>query len=177
MIKNGIITENDRIELLEGMLIAKARQTPRHSAVISGLNRHLVNLPEDLWIIRIRSGFTTSDSEPEPDVAVVKALPDEYLTRHPSAGDAAAIMEVSDIELASDRSLKLRIYAHAKVREYWIINLQDNVIEVYSDPIDRGADAYYRRKTIYSIDDRVSLLLAGCPTMEFSVKSVLLLKS
>jgi Uma2 family endonuclease len=112
------------------------------------------------WIIRIQSSLTTSDSEPEPDVAVVRGGPRDYLRRHPHAEDTCLVVEVADSSLQRDR-IKARLYARAGVPAYWIVNLIDSQVEVYWEPTGPSAQPEYRQKAVYRSGDRVPFLPPG----------------
>src|SRR5262245_37590070 len=84
--------------------------------------------------------------EPEPDVAVAEGSDDDYMSRLPRARDLHLICEVADSSLLLDRTHKLRVYARARIPIYWIVNLQDNRIEVYTQPRGGRTPAYQRRE-------------------------------
>jgi Uma2 family endonuclease len=102
-----------------------------------------------------------SDSEPEPDLAIVHGNVRSYLTRHPAAQDVGKIIEVADSTLPGDRLDKGRIYARAGLAIYWIINLVDRQIEVYENPSGPTPTPAYATHTIYHSADLVPLVLAG----------------
>ena len=119
-------------------------------------------------VVRVRCGFQPSPwSVPAPDVAVVPGTPDDYWDHHPST--ALLLVEVADRTLAPDRLSKSRIYAAAKVPEYWIVNLRDRVIEVMQDP-DAGA-ALYREKRVATPGDELEL--AALPGGRMAVAELL----
>jgi Uma2 family endonuclease len=125
--------QDERIELLRGVLVRMSPIGARHSSSLTRLNVILVQALSDRATIRVQLPFAAlDDSEPEPDFAIVPR--GEYDREHPSA--AYFIVEISDASLATDRGAKLRLYAECGVPEYWIVNLVDQVIEVYSEPKD-----------------------------------------
>jgi Uma2 family endonuclease len=138
--------ENERVELLEGMVVKMNPKGPPHEDAIQELNRLLVLAVVGRATVRIQSSFAASDrSEPEPDLAVVPL--GRYKMEHPKV--AYLVIEVADSSLAHDRNVKAPVYAAAGVPEYWIVNLIDGVIEVSTHP---KAGAYtktqlYRRGT------------------------------
>jgi Uma2 family endonuclease len=162
MIQIGVLGEEDDVELLEGWIVPKMGRNPPHDAVISWImNRKLApKLPEG-WFCRAQSAITTSVSEPEPDIAVVRGSELDYLARHPSAADAALVIEVAESSLPGDRLLKARIYAAAAVPLYWIINLLDHQVEVYSDPTGPDNAPAYRSRQDYRAEDLVPLIIDG----------------
>jgi Uma2 family endonuclease len=161
MIQAGILTENDDVELLEGLILKKMARNPPHDVGVEVARDALGrNLPQG-WSLRGQSAITTADSEPEPDVAVVRGEPRAYRLQHPEPADIGVLVEVSDSTLAYDRSEKGRVYAHAGIGYYWIINLVDGWIEVYTDPDATGAAPAYRTRTDYRPGDSIPLMLDG----------------
>ena len=92
--------------------------------------------------IRVQNPITLGDSEPEPDLAVVKRQ--SYREHHPFASDVVLLIEVADSTLQKDREIKLAIYADAGIPEYWIVNIPMQCIEVYAKP---NGDQYDRMET------------------------------
>lgn len=162
LIQAGILTEDDRCELLEGILVQHEPRSPQHEYsrhVLADAFRVLV--PEDRWLVRHRSGVTLSDSEPEPDLALVRVDPSEYMTRHPGSDDFGVIVEVSDTTLSFDRTTRHRIYAGSGLPAYWIVNVVDRQVEVYEQPSGPTANATYGTRRVYKPGDSVPLVLDG----------------
>src|SRR5262249_53645273 len=156
MIQTGILTEYHRVELLEGVIVDKMPHNPPHDGTITRIQRRLARLLSDDWLIRVQSAITTKDSEPEPDIAIVKGPEDVYFTRHPGPRDIALLIEVADTTLEADRRDKGRTYARARIPVYWIINLNDRQVEVYTEP-KGGKSPAYRRRCDYGTDAKVPL--------------------
>jgi Uma2 family endonuclease len=157
MVEVGILDDNDRVELLRGWIVEKMPHNPPHDGSVGRVNRLFVRaVPED-WVVRSQSALTLADSEPEPDFAIVPAPDATYFKRHPVAKDVAVLMEVADSSLLDDRRWKGSLYAEARIPEYWIINLVQKQVEVYTVP--RGGQ--YRKRKIYAIGDSVPLILGG----------------
>ena len=135
MIEQGILTEDDKLELLEGEFIKMSAIGPRHLASVARLVRYLVPQILDTAMVSPQSPLELSQfNEPEPDIAIVKFRPDFYRSGIPKAEDALLIIEVADTTLPKDRGAKLAAYASTGIQEFWIINLQDDLIEVYTNP-------------------------------------------
>jgi Uma2 family endonuclease len=132
MIAAGVLDEDDRVELLEGIVVAMSPQDPPHATVVALLNRLLVRALGDELEVRPQLPLTLARSEPEPDLAVVDRR--RSYQRHPDT--ALLVIEVADSTLAKDR-LKARVYAEAAVTEYWIVNLVDRCVEVMRRPDPR----------------------------------------
>ena len=87
------------------------------------------------------------DAEPEPDVAIVKGNPRDFLDEHPTS--AVLVVEVSDATLILDRGRKARLYARHQIAEYWILNVEDESLEVYRDP---EGETYQSKTTLHRGD-------------------------
>src|SRR5262245_39214068 len=108
MIRAGILTEDDPVELLEGWLITKMSKSPKHRVVTQLARETLARVLPSGWYVDAQEPVTTADSEPEPDVAVVRGERRQYLDHHPGPQDVALVVEVADSSLQRDRSLKKR---------------------------------------------------------------------
>src|SRR5437762_12339480 len=157
MIQTGILTEDDRVELLEGWIVPKMPHNPPHDSVLDQSQETLRSVLPPGWRLRIQSAITTPDSEPEPDIAIVQGPANRYRTRHPEPLDIAMLAEVSDSTLANDRGLKAQLYARAGIAVYWIINLVDNQVEVYTDPTGPDPAPRYRQRQDYRAGDTITL--------------------
>jgi Uma2 family endonuclease len=160
MVHLGILSDDDPVELLEGWLVYKMPKNPPHR-VTTKLTRNALEaiIPED-WYVDTQEPITLLDSEPEPDVVIVRGNTRDYLDRHPGAQDIALIVEVSDTTLERDRTSKKRLYARAGIPIYWIINLPEQQIEVYTEPVTLG-EATYQRRQDYQLSDKVPVSIAG----------------
>ena len=162
MIQAGILGEDDNVELLEGWIVPKMSKNPPHDTMIS-------IIAEDFFMPRLPAGYhcrgqsavTTTYSEPEPDIAVVRGLKRDYLARHPGPADMALVVEVAESSLSRDRTVKVRIYARAAVPVYWIVNLVDRQIEVYTDPSGPIAEPVYHTRRDYRVGDLVPFVVDG----------------
>lgn len=123
--------------------------------------------------MRVQSAITTLDSEPEPDFAIVPGPAERYLAHHPYAVDISVLIEVSDSSLSHDRNDKGRIYAHAGIVCYWIVNLVDRQVEVYTDPTGPDADPRFRQQQDYRPGDAVPLVIDGSGVGRVAVNDLL----
>ncbi|MBI3410167.1 MAG: Uma2 family endonuclease [Planctomycetes bacterium] len=172
MIEAGVLTENDRVELLEGHLVSKMPHNPRHdSAITKGTRIFLKILPED-WVVRVQCAITTRDSEPEPDFVLAEGPEEKYDSRHPMPSEIGLVVEVSDSTLEYDRNIKGRLYSRSRVEVYWIINLVDKTVEVYTEP-KSGRNAHYDGRVDYHTDEKVPLVLRGTLLQRIPVSSLL----
>ncbi len=135
MIEAGVLTENDRVELIEGEIVNMAAKGSRHSACVTRINVLFFHHVGQSAIIRIQDPIRLGNSsEPEPDIALVQPRDDLYAGSHPVPGDVLLVVEVSDTTLAYDHGLKLALYAREGIPEVWVVNLPDEIVEVYAQP-------------------------------------------
>jgi Uma2 family endonuclease len=121
----------------------------------------------------VQCAITLGDSEPEPDGAVVRGDARTYLTRYPGPGDVGLVIEVADSTLAADRIDKGRIYARAGIVCYWIVNLVDRQIEVYTSPSGPTAAPAFAQQADYHVGDAVPLVLDGTTVVSIPVQDLL----
>jgi Uma2 family endonuclease len=161
MARAGILDEGPRLELLEGWLVQKMTQNPPRVLVADLVYDALVALVPGGWQVRAQHPVTTADSEPEPDLAVIRGSRRDYRDRHPGPQDAALVVEFADTSLRQDRGTKKRVYARAGIRVYWIVNLKTWQIEVYSEPTSAAKRPDYRQRRDYGPDETVPVGLGG----------------
>ena len=161
MSEAGVFAADERCELLDGWIIPRPAQTPPHATVVGLAHDALRGALPAGWRVRIRSAITTADSEPEPDLTVVRGVPRAYLSHHPGPPEIDLVIEVADSSLAEDRQLKGRIYGRAVLPIYGIINLVDQQVEVYTDPTGPAATPGYRQLQAYGPGDFVPLIIGG----------------
>jgi Uma2 family endonuclease len=161
MIETGILTPEDKVELLENYVVLKMTRNPRHDSTVQRMLRPLLrSLPVD-WDIRVQSAITLTDSQPEPDFALVRGSADDYDSRHPGPADVGLLVEVADSSLLRDQRDKTRIYARGGIPSYWIVNLVDRRIEVYTQPSGPAVVPAYATFQLYQPGDDVPLVLDG----------------
>ena len=142
--------DDERVELLYGMVVAMNPKGPPHEGTLQCLNRLISHAFYDHAEVRIAAPFAASDgSEPEPDVAVVP--PGKYTQEHPH--EAYLVVEVSQSSLAMDLGTKARLYAECGVPEYWVVNLEGERVDVHTEVV-RGA---YARVTPYGRGEAIAL--------------------
>jgi Uma2 family endonuclease len=161
MIEAGILTADDKVELLENYVVLKMPRNPRHDCTIQRMLRPVLGSLPVGWDVRVQSAVILVDSQPEPDFAVVRGSALDYENRHPGAADIGTLMEVGDASLLRDQRDKTRIYARANIPCYWIVNLVDQRIEVYTQPSGPTAVPAYGAFQTYQPDDSIPLVLDG----------------
>lgn len=148
---SGILgDENENLEFVEGLLLPKMSRKPPHDSTLDLLEYLIRKLLPDEWYIRTQRAVDLDRGQPEPDIAVVRGPAGRYLSHHPSPEEIAFLVEISDTTLARDRSIKRPGYARNGIAEYWIVNLVDRVVEVYSSPATAPAgEPIYASKKEY----------------------------
>jgi Uma2 family endonuclease len=141
LIEHGIFTREDRIELIDGVLIVAEPQSAYHYTAIGLVVRALTRAFGDGWTVRSQGPVALDDtSEPEPDVAVVRGDLLDYASAHPS--DPVLVVEVSLTSATLDRRFKSSLYARAGRREYWLLDLVSRTLEVRREPAPSASASY-----------------------------------
>lgn len=133
MVKAGILRDR-RVELLVGEIIEMSPETPIHYTTAKRGAKYLEELLSGKADIRFNGPITLSDSEPEPDIAIVRLPESSYNDRHPTPQDIFWIVEIAKTSLKKDSDLKTAIYAKAGIREYWIVDLSNQQTIVFRNP-------------------------------------------
>jgi Uma2 family endonuclease len=157
LVEGGFLRSGDPVELVGGQLIVAEPQGSRHFATVRAVEEALRVAFGPGWEVRGQAPLALDDeSEPEPDVVVVSGSFRDYVLRHPSR--PALLVEVSDSSLALDRHHKGSLYARAGVADYWIVNLVDDVLEVWRDAVsDAGAPFGWRYRTVTVLGPEASV--------------------
>jgi Uma2 family endonuclease len=143
------VFEDQRIELLGGVLVEMSPQGTAHSAAATMLAQRLIRQLDERAVVRVQMPFAASEvSEPEPDVAVVPCQ--SYARAHPS--EAYLLVEVCDSSAAKDHGLKARLYAAAGVPEYWVVDVSKRRVTVHTEPSPDG----YRANRSFGPDERLA---------------------
>ncbi|XZN89796.1 MAG: Uma2 family endonuclease [Microcoleus sp.] len=139
MSETGILSETDRVELIEGEIIQMAAIGTRHATAVRRLNRLFHRLPEDRVIVDVQNPVQLSErTEPQPDVVLLQFRDDDYGTAHPVPSEVLLLVEVADSTVDNDRDVKIPIYARSLIQEVWLVNLIENCLEVYRQPTPNG---------------------------------------
>lgn len=157
----GVLT--DDVELLRGIVVTKMAKSPLHEFVILKLIKWLLAQVPQGFEVRRESPLTFRDSEPEPDISVVRGKPEDWLKAHPST--AHLVVEVSVTSAAVDES-KAEIYAEAGIPEYWLVRAEERTVDVYREPTREG----YRSKVTLSARD--TLRSSAIESIVFSVADI-----
>lgn len=168
LVEEGVLGPDDRVELLEGVIVPMPPSNPPHAHAVTISMRRLIMAVGERAVVRGHSTYVAGvRSAPEPAVAVVAGSTKDLRKRHPSA--AILVVEVADSSLAMDRLTKSALYARNDVPEYWIINLRHGCVEVYRRP--DPAAGLYRDIRVAAANE--TLTLVGLPDVEIAVADLL----
>jgi Uma2 family endonuclease len=168
MAEAGILAEDERVELIAGEIVRMAPIGSRHAGGVKRLNRRLTRGLGDRALVSIQDPISIGDnSEPQPDVAVLRTRADDYTQSHPKPADVLLIIEVADSSVTYDRNVKIPLYAGAGIAEAWLVCLDERCIEIHRDPATTG----YRNIRILQPGESVSPLTF--PDFELTVDEIL----
>lgn len=168
MIEAGILQEGDRVELIRGEIVEKAAITAKHAAGVRRLNRLFYDKFGDRVLITPQNPVEIDEhSEPEPDMELVQPRKDFYASAHPAPADIFLLIEVVDLTLLYDRTVKIPLYAEDNIIEAWIVDVNAELVEVYRQPSASGYQSLqtYRR--------RQSIELLAFPNVSIAVDEIM----
>jgi Uma2 family endonuclease len=173
MVRAGIITTDDRVELLDGWLVPRMTQNPPHVLACELVRDALQRIVPQGWCIYSQKPVRLPTSLPEPDVMVVRGDLRHYRDRRIKVEDLGLVVEVSDTSLSLDQDFKKTIYAQAGVPIYWLVNLVDHRVEEYTNPTGPAEHADYRARHDYSSADDIPAALDGRHVAAIPVRDLL----
>lgn len=155
MFEAGILDDAERVELIAGQIVKMTAKGTPHRAIVTCTWKLLENRLGDRVLVCPQEPVQLHDySEPEPDIAVVRADPRYYVDRHPVPSEIYLIVEVADTTLKKDCGLKAIAYAQAGIADYWVLNINARQLHVFRDPTQEG----YQSQEVLSQDQSISLL-------------------
>jgi Uma2 family endonuclease len=170
MAEAGILTEDDRVELINGIVVTKRPKGPEHVWASKSVENLLEALLSGACCVRREEpARIPALNEPEPDGVVAQGTRRAYLRRHPEPAEIALIAEVSDTTYHRDRNEKFAAYARAGIPVYWIVNLPRRQVEVYTDP---GPDGY-RSSEVFAAGQAIPLVIGGQQLGQIAVDDIL----
>lgn len=135
MVEADILTEKDRVELINGEIIEMSPIGSKHAAIVDRISNTLMAHLAGRAIVRVQSPVQIDGlSEPEPDIVLLRTKADFYAQEHPRPEDIILLIEVADISLTYDREIKLPLYAKAGIPEFWLVDLEKMQLEAYRNP-------------------------------------------
>ena len=146
MASAGILYPDENVELINGIIFNKFPKTPTHASTVNKLSQRFILKLLEKAIVRVQNPVRLSNlSEPEPDLSILKPKADFYGSGHPTPEDILFLIEVAESSLVYDREVKLPLYAKASIPGVWIVNLEDNQVEIYTSP---EGNAYQNQKIL-----------------------------
>jgi Uma2 family endonuclease len=168
MAEVGILTEDDRVELLDGEIVEMSPIGDRHAWCVDELTEMLVPLLKGRARVRVQNPVhLDAYSEPQPDLALLRRRKGRAARKHPRPEDTLLVIDVGDSTVERDRLLKLPLYAQSGIPEAWIVDLPGDFIEIQRDPAPSG----YRGKTIHRRGETVSPI--AFPAVKIPVDKIL----
>ena len=174
MIAAGVFDERDRVILWKGRLVERMTKGAPHSNTVINLIAGLFRVVPAGWHVRPEQPIMLGDdSEPEPDLTIVRGSTRDYPEAPPGASDVGLVVEVADSSLGVDAGEVLRAYAGEAIPIYWLVNLRLGRVEVYQDPTGPEETPGYRSRREYGPDDEVPVVLDGHEVGRLAVREVL----
>ena len=171
MAQAGILTEDDRVELLDGEIVQMTPIVSNHADCVNRLNQLLSERLGTRAIVSVQNPVRLSErSEPQPDLALLALRPDFYAASHPGPVDVLLVIEVAEISVELDRRVKMPLYARAGIREVWLVDLALLQIEVFRNP---SPNSYQDMRRV-TADQRLFPL--AFPDLEFAAAQILTLR-
>jgi Uma2 family endonuclease len=170
MVASGVFSKRDRFHLVNGYLVAKMAEHPPHTFACDALRFAVESLLSVGWYVRIDKPLriVARASEPEPDLVVVRGTIRDFEEIHPEPAQAPFVVEVANTSLSEDRGM-IRVYGAGGVATYWIVNLIDRQVEVYTGA---GPDGYQTRQD-YKAGQQVPFILDGVELGRITVTDIL----
>ena len=135
----GVLSEDDRVELIDGEIIDMAPIGELHFGHVNRFTHVFIQAFGNRAVLHVQNPVRLGPRrEPQPDVTLLKRRDDYYAARMPAPEDVLLLVEIADSSLDYDRNTKVPLYAEAGIVEYWLVNLVDDVILVYRDPGPTG---------------------------------------
>ncbi len=160
--ETGVLGPDLNVELLNGHIYEMSPIGSRHAACVDRLNRIFMRAVDDHAIVRVQNPIVLPpDSEPEPDVALLKPRDDSYASRHPRPNEVLLVVEVADSSLPFDQEVKVPLYAQVGIPEVWVVALDEDRVHAYQMP----KSGSYREQTIYERGDEMTFPLKAAPAV------------
>ncbi|MDY7008238.1 MAG: Uma2 family endonuclease [Cyanobacteriota bacterium] len=168
MLEAGILTENERVELIRGEIVKMSPIGIHHAACVDRINELFFLRLAKTVTVRVQNPIRLNDnSEPEPDIALLQRRPDFYQTQHPQPEDIFLLIEVSDTTVKYDQEVKIPLYAENNIVEVWLVNLTQKCLEVYRQPTANGY------QTVQTFQRGETVTIQALPNVTFTVDEIL----
>lgn len=173
LLASGTLKSGDPYELLEGWIVQKmSRNSPHETALVLVADALRDLIPAEFHV-RVQSAITLTDSEPEPDVVIVRGGRRDFPTRLPGPPNLPLVVEIAETSLRHDRVIKGRIYARAGIPVYWVVNVVDRQVEVYSEPTGDVPEPAYQDRVNYAVGQFMPVVIDGQKAAEVAVADLM----
>ncbi len=168
MAEAGILTENDRVELLDGEIVEMSPIGRRHAACVRRLIGLFSQQVGERAIVDAQNPVKLSDrSEPQPDIVLLQPREDFYEAGHPQPQDILLLVEVADTTAEFDREVKIPLYASSRIAEVWLVDINGQCLEIYREP---GANGY---QNVQKLLRGQSIFIQAFPDINLTVDEIL----
>ena len=168
MAESGILTEDDRVELIRGKIVEMSPIGRRHAACVRRLDTLFSEKLSRRAIVDTQNPVELSDySEPQPDVALLQPRPDFYEAGHPQPEDIFLLVEVADTTVETDRNVKIPLYAEDGISEVWLVDINEQCVEIYLEPASTGY------QNVQKFQRGQTLSIQAFPDIDITVDEVL----
>ncbi|NES03443.1 MAG: Uma2 family endonuclease [Okeania sp. SIO2F4] len=168
MLEAGILTENERLELIRGEILVMYPISPPHAACVKRLTELFILRLAKTVTVRVQNPIKLNDnSEPQPDVSLLQRRPDFYETQHPQPENVFLLIEVSDTTVKYDQEVKIPLYAENNIVEVWLVNLTEKCLEVYRQPTANGYEI------VQTFQRGETVTIQALPNVTFTVDEIL----
>ncbi|WP_009630660.1 Uma2 family endonuclease [Synechocystis sp. PCC 7509] len=167
MVVAGILSEDERVELIQGEIVKMSPIGIRHASCVNRLLKLFSQSLGDRATVIVQNPVVLNNlSEPQPDVALLKPRADFYATGHPQPQDILLLVEVADTTIESDRAIKIPLYASSGISEVWLVDVNQQVIEVFREPTDNS----YQSIQKFQLGE---IFVQAFPDVSFAVERIL----
>lgn len=163
MAEAGILREDERVELIRGEIINKAKISSQHAAGVTRISSHFHPVLRGKYILSVQNPINIgTHSEPEPDLAVCQLSEDYYAHRHPVECEVLLVIEVADSTLEYDLTVKKTLYAEAGIPEYWVVDVKKKQVHRFTNP----ENGDYLKSEMLTVEDEVAVVDEGSVSLK-----------
>jgi Uma2 family endonuclease len=164
----GVLTKDDRVELIEGEIIEMSPIGSRHAGCVNRLTALLSRELQSVGMTSVQNPIRIDDfSEPEPELALLKPRDDYYSQNHPTPEDVWLVIEVAETSVEYDRRMKMPLYARAAIPEAWLVNLPADTVEIHTRPLNG------KYQQVQKLKRGQTFVTHALPTLELVVDTIL----
>lgn len=168
MIASGVFTKYDRVELIRGEIVQMSPIGPVHAGRVDRINELFMFRLAGRVTVRVQNPVELDDtSEPQPDIALLRRRADFYESGHPHPSDVFLLVEVADSTVRKDREVKMQLYAEDNISEVWLVDINEQCLEVYREPSVNGY------QSVQKLESGDTVSIQAFPDVVFAVDEIL----